>query len=101
TRSVKINRQGKQWENQKYEIAINAEGDQAGNVKEEAAKDHKRQHARSKHRHRHNRHPRHERRVSFGVLNGMTGLMRSDAERCDRRRVEYVARGATVLAPRS
>src|SRR5205807_2158855 len=40
------------------------------------------------------------RRVSFGVLNGVPGFMRGNAERCDRGRVEYVAREAKPLARR-
>ena len=40
-----------------------------------------------------------ERRISFGVLNGMTGFMGGDAHSCNRGRVIDAARQMQLLVP--
>ncbi len=49
---------------------------------------------------RHDRHARLQRRIGFGVLNGVAGFVRGDAERGDRWRVVNVRRKAKPLVGR-
>ena len=58
------------------------------------------QHLRGNLRDRDNRHARLQRRVGFGVLNGVAGFVRGDAKRSDRRRVVNVRRQAKRLLGR-
>jgi hypothetical protein len=66
-------------ENQQHQITIDAKRNQTGDMKEESAQNHERQHLRRDHCHRHDSHPRLERSIRFRVLNGVTGLVGSNA----------------------
>ena len=77
TRSVEFYRKRDQLERQEDRIAVNANGDQPSDVKEQASKNDEWQHLRGNHRNRHNRHACLQGSVGFGVLDGMTGFVRS------------------------
>src|SRR4029077_3437417 len=81
-------------------VAINTERDQTADAKKYSAKNDEWEHLRRDHGHGHNGHARFERSVGFGVLNGMSGLVRGDAERRHRWRVEDVAGKAKLLLRR-
>ena len=90
-RSVKLHRQRDQLEHQQDQVAINAERDQPGHMENETAENDERQHLRGDRCHWHDRHARFQRRVGFGMLDGVAGFVRGNAKRRHRRRIVDVA----------
>src|SRR5207248_6556027 len=75
-------------------VTINAQRDQAGNVKKYSPDYYEWQHLRRRHRQWHHRHTRFQWRVRLCMLDGVPGFMRGNSKRCDRRGVVNVAREA-------
>jgi len=99
-RGVEFHRKRDQLEDQQDQIAIDAKRNQPGDMKEESAQNHERQHLRRDHCYRHNRHARFQWRVRFRVLNGVTGLVRSNPQRRYGRRVVHAAGEVQLLVSR-